>query len=158
MRVAFALPLVPRGEGMAERRPRFPFRELRWLHGRRRTIPPTGPAPALLGTLNTRMSRRAPEARRLGAIPFLNGGLFSRAPIERRNARARFSDEAIGQVFGDLLGAFRFTARENQEHWGEASIDPEMLGRAFASLMAARERRTSGAFFTPPEVVARVTT
>ncbi len=113
--------------------------------------------PLFFGTLNTRMSRRAPEARRLGAIPFLNGGLFSRAPIERRNARARFSDEAIGQVFGDLLGAFRFTARENQEHWGEASIDPEMLGRAFESLMAARERRTSGAFYTPQELVARVT-
>jgi len=94
--------------------------------------------PLFFGTLNTRMSRRAPEARRLGAIPFLNGGLFSRAPIERRNARARFSDEAIGQVFGGLVGALRFTARENQEQWGEASKEPGMLGRAFESLMAAR--------------------
>src|SRR5260221_8575184 len=48
MRVAFALPLIPRGEGMAERRPRFPFGELRWLHGRWRTIPSTSPASTLL--------------------------------------------------------------------------------------------------------------
>jgi hypothetical protein len=36
------------------------------------------------------------------------------------------------------------------------AIDPEMLGRAFESLMAARERRTSGAFYTPQTLVAHV--
>ena len=55
-----------------------------------------------------------------------------------------------------MLGAYRFTAREEQDRWSEAAIDPEMLGRAFESLMAARERRTSGAFYTPQALVAHV--
>ncbi len=114
--------------------------------------------PLFFGTLNTPARKRAPRARRLGAIPFLNGGLFSRTPLERRRASVRFSDEAIGALFSDLLGAYRFTAREDQALWTEAAIDPEMLGRAFESLMASGERRTSGAFYTPHALVTHVTT
>jgi hypothetical protein len=36
------------------------------------------------------------------------------------------------------------------------AIDPEMLGRSFESLMASRERRVSGAFYTPQALVAHV--
>jgi hypothetical protein len=39
--------------------------------------------PLFFGTLNTPPHRRAPFARSLGRIPFLNGGLFTRAPAER---------------------------------------------------------------------------
>ncbi|MFI5257497.1 MAG: DNA methyltransferase, partial [Gemmatimonadales bacterium] len=112
--------------------------------------------PLFFGTLNTPPSRRASGARAFGAVPFLNGGLFGRAPIERRHASARFSDEALGEIFSQLLGAYRFTAREEQERWSEVAIDPEMLGRAFEQLMALRERRMSGAFFTPEPLVAHV--
>ena len=53
--------------------------------------------PLFFGTLNTpRRDRRAPTASRFGSIPFLNGGLFSRTPLERRHGGARFSDEALG--------------------------------------------------------------
>lgn len=112
--------------------------------------------PLWFGTLNTPMRRRARVARAFGAIPFLNGGLFGKTALEHRHARARFSDEALGQLFADVLGAYRFTAREDQERWTEAAIDPEMLGRAFESLMAARERRASGAFYTPQALVTHV--
>ena len=112
--------------------------------------------PLWFGTLNTPVRRRAPLARAFGAIPFLNGGLFGRTPLERRHSRARLSDEALGQFFGEVLGAYRFTAREEQERWSEAAVDPEMLGRAFESLMASRERRTSGAFYTPQPLVQHV--
>ncbi|MEO6528014.1 MAG: N-6 DNA methylase, partial [Gemmatimonadaceae bacterium] len=112
--------------------------------------------PLWFGTLNTPIGRRAATARGFGAVPFLNGGLFGKTSVERRHARARLSDEALGAFFADVLGAYRFTAREGQEGWSEASIDPEMLGRAFESLMAARERRTSGAFYTPQSLVAHV--
>ncbi len=114
--------------------------------------------PLFFGTLNTRISQRAQVARKFGAIPFLNGGLFARTPLEKRHARARFSDEAFGSLFGELFGAYRFTARESDDQWMEASIDPEMLGRAFESLMASRERRSSGAFYTPHDLVDHVTT
>ncbi|HEX6599384.1 MAG TPA: DNA methyltransferase [Gemmatimonadaceae bacterium] len=112
--------------------------------------------PLFFGTLNTPPRRRAAAARAFGEIPFLNGGLFGRTPLERRHAKARFSDEALGELFGQLLGAYRFTAREEHALWSEVAIDPEMLGRAFESLMAARERRVSGAFYTPHALVAQV--
>ena len=112
--------------------------------------------PLFFGTLNTPHRKRAAAARAFGAVPFLNGGLFGRTALERRHAGARFSDEAIGELFAQLLGAYRFTAREEQAQWSEVAIDPEMLGRAFESLMATRERRVSGAFYTPQPLVAQV--
>lgn len=112
--------------------------------------------PLFFGTLNTPHRDRAAVARAFGAVPFLNGGLFGRTVLERRHSRARFSDEALGELFSQLLGAYRFTAREEQAEWSEVAIDPEMLGRAFECLMAARERRVSGAFYTPQALVAQV--
>ena len=112
--------------------------------------------PLWFGTLNTPMRRRASAARAFGSVPFLTGGLFAKTALERRHGSARLSDESLGAFFADVLGAYRFTAREEQERWSEASIDPEMLGRAFESLMVARERRVSGAFYTPQPLVAHV--
>ena len=113
--------------------------------------------PLFFGTLNTPLSSRAPLAQSLGRIPFLNGGLFARSPVERENADLQFTDEELGRFLAELLGRYRFTAREETTDWSEAAIDPEMLGRAFESLMAGHERRDTGAFFTPHELVARVT-
>ena len=112
--------------------------------------------PLFFGTLNTPACNRAAAARVFGSIPYLNGGLFARSALEKRHASARFSDEAMGALFGQLLGAHRFTARERQSDWSDAAIDPEMLGRAFESLMASRDRATSGAFYTPQPMVAHV--
>jgi hypothetical protein len=114
-------------------------------------------APLFFGTLNTAPAKRARRARAFGRVPFLNGGLFSRSPVERRNSGRRFSDEALGDLFGDLLLRYRFTAREDTSTWSEAAIDPEMLGRAFEGLMASSDRRRSGAFYTPQSLVTAVT-
>lgn len=113
--------------------------------------------PLFFGTLNTPPHRRAPAARALGRIPFLNGGLFAVTPAERRASGLRFPDELLGRVHGELLGRYRFTAREDGARWSEAAVDPEMLGRAFESLMAARERKAGGVFYTPQALVERVT-
>jgi len=112
--------------------------------------------PLFFGTLNTPLSRRASTARAFGTIPFLNGGLFARTPLERRAGRWRFPDEVLGALFEQLFQRFRFVAREDSATWSEASVDPEMLGRAFESLMGAGERRTSGVYYTPHALVARV--
>lgn len=111
--------------------------------------------PLFFGTLNTPASHRAPRARRFGRIPFLNGGLFARNWSERSIGMC-FSDEAIGRVYGDLLTRFRFTSREQSSAISESAIDPEMLGRAFESLMANDVRKSSGAFYTPHSVVEQV--
>jgi hypothetical protein len=113
--------------------------------------------PLFFGTLNTPPARRARAAVRFGRIPFLNGGLFTRTALERRVGNARFSDAHLGEVLAQLFQRFRFVAREDSALWSEASVDPEMLGRAFESLMAAGERKTAGVYYTPHDLVARVT-
>lgn len=112
--------------------------------------------PLFFGTLNTPVSRRALAARAFGDVPFLNGGLFSRSALERRLSGCRFGDDQMGSLLGDLFARFRFVAREDSAEWSEASVDPEMLGRAFESLMAASERRAGGVYYTPHELVSRV--
>ena len=113
--------------------------------------------PLFFGTLNTPIRSRAAAARAFGRIPFLNGGLFARSAIERAHRDVEFRDEDLGLFLTDLLGRYRFTAREESAEWSEAAVDPEMLGRAFESMMALHERRSTGAFFTPHELVSRVT-
>jgi len=113
--------------------------------------------PLFFGTLNTRVSRRASAARAFGRVPFLNGGLFARSPLERTHRSLRFRDDDLGGLFDELLTRYRFTPREQQAPLSERAIDPEMLGRAFESLMASRERRDSGSYFTPHALVVRVT-
>ena len=114
--------------------------------------------PLFFGTLNTRWTARSPASRALGRLPFLNGGLFAPAPVERRWRSACLSDESVARITGDLLARHRFTAREDAATGLESAIDPEMLGRAFESLMHSRERRSSGTFYTPPALVGDATT
>ncbi|HYC52407.1 MAG TPA: N-6 DNA methylase [Gemmatimonadaceae bacterium] len=111
--------------------------------------------PLFFGTLNTPVHHRATRARALGQIPFLNGGLFARSALERRTSAWRFPDESLGDLFDNLFARFRFVAREDSATWSAASVDPEMLGRAFESLMASAERKAGGVFYTPHALVAR---
>ena len=115
-------------------------------------------APLFFGTLNTRLANRARRARAFGRVPFLNGGLFCRSALERLYSDHTFSDEALGDVFGQLLTRYRFTACEDSSVWSEAAVDPEMLGKAFEGLMAAPDRKTTGAFYTPQILVEQLTT
>lgn len=112
--------------------------------------------PLWFGTLNTPWRARAATARAFGRVPFLNGGLFTRSPIETRYRDLRLTDEAIGGMIGGLLSRYRLTARETTEAWSDAAVDPEMLGRAFESLMHEGTRRAQGAFYTPPALIARL--
>ena len=109
------------------------------------------------GTLNAPMRLRAPAARAFGDVPFLNGGLFAPARAERGDRAPVLTDASLGVFLHDVLGRYRFTAHEERATHSEAAVDPEMLGRAFESLMASRERRASGTFYTPTSFVARLT-
>jgi hypothetical protein len=113
--------------------------------------------PLFFGTLNTPARKRAARAREFGRIPFLNGGLFTPTATERATRSLRFPDESCGMFFGELLSRFRFTSREETSTFEEAAVDPEMLGRTFECLMAPDSRRAAGAFYTPHELVERVT-
>lgn len=112
--------------------------------------------PLWFGTLNTPVRARAASARAFGRVPFLNGGLFTRSPIETRYRDLRLTDDAIGEMIGGLLSRYRLTARETSDAWSDAAVDPEMLGRAFESLMHEGTRRAQGAFYTPPALITRL--
>jgi SAM-dependent methyltransferase len=112
--------------------------------------------PLFFGTLNTPRTHRAPVARAFGQVPFLNGGLFTPTTLEKRRRPWHFSDDALTALTTGVLDRYRFTAREDSNSWSEAAVDPEMLGRAFESLMSTDERRRSGSFYTPPHLVSQV--
>lgn len=118
--------------------------------------------PLFFGALNTRPERRTPEARALGDLPYLNGGLFERHALERRHPCLDLPDDVVAGAFDGLLERYRFTTREAVEAAadgaGDVGVDPEMLGRVFEALMAADQRRSSGTFYTPAAVVDRLVT
>jgi hypothetical protein len=114
--------------------------------------------PLFFGTLNTPVRARSERTRQFGRIPFLNGGLFARSHLEKQRRGSVFADDAFGNAYGSLLSHYRFSGREDSADWSEASIDPEILGKTFEALMAAPDRKTSGAFYTPQALVEDVTT
>ncbi|MDQ6718720.1 MAG: SAM-dependent methyltransferase [Gemmatimonadota bacterium] len=113
--------------------------------------------PLFFGTLNTRVPNRAERALAFGKIPFLNGGLFTRTALEKAFPQADLPDDAFSEIFSRLLTTFRFSAREESGVWSETAVDPEILGKTFEALMAAEERKTGGAFYTPQRLVEHIT-
>ena len=113
--------------------------------------------PLFFGTLNTPVRSRSTRTKQFGRIPFLNGGLFARSHLEKQRRGSVFSDDAFGNAYGSLLSHYRFSGREDSTDWSEASIDPEILGKTFEALMGAPDRKTSGAFYTPQDLVEDVT-
>lgn len=117
--------------------------------------------PLFFGALNTRPERRTAEARALGELPYLNGGLFERHALERAYPELDLPDGVVADSFDRLLERYRFTTQEPVEAEVAApdlpGIDPEMLGRVFEGLMASERRGLTGTFFTPAAVVDRLT-
>lgn len=106
--------------------------------------------------LNRRPHRRSEPARRLGVLPFLNGGLFEPYPVERRHPGLQAPDEVFSRIVLDLFERHRFTVQEDTPLDHDAAVDPEMLGRVFEGLMHAGARAATGAFYTPSSLVATV--
>ncbi len=114
--------------------------------------------PLFFGALNEKPERRSAAARALGDVPYLNGGLFDRTPLERRHPRLDLPDDVALRVFDGLLDRYRFHAREAAESLRDGSadvgIDPEMLGQVFEGLMDPADRGSTGSFYTPATAVA----
>ncbi len=102
--------------------------------------------PLCFGALNAPPDSRPRASRALGDLPFLNGGLFERQPIERRYPGATLDNETWRLLFDELFERFHFTVRERED---VDAVDPEMLGRVFEGLMARDRRRAQGTYFTP---------
>jgi len=111
--------------------------------------------PLFFGCLNTPLHERTLAARRLGRIPYLNGGLFEPSLFEQRNPDIHLPNELMQRVVEEVFEKFDFRIDEGTR--GGTHVDPEMLGRVFESLMAEDERVASGSFYTPKEIVDTLT-
>ena len=109
--------------------------------------------PLFFGALNCPLEERGPEAKKLGALPFLNGGLFQPLSLEEAQPGLTLPDDMLCEAIHELFERFEFTSREIGARG--SAIDPEMLGQVFEALMHADERRRSGSFYTPPRLVDR---
>lgn len=111
--------------------------------------------PLFFGCLNTPAAQRDAVAQDLGRIPYLNGGLFEPSAFERRNPSMGAPPELMRRIIEDVFEKFDFTIDETDG--AGTSVDPEMLGKVFESLMAEDERAASGSFYTPREIVDALT-
>ena len=116
----------------------------------RRNFYSTVLAPLFFGCLNTDRRERTASAKKLGDIPYLNGGLFEPSAFERAHEIA-LPNELMQRVIEDVFERFDFSIDESDA--AGTHVDPEMLGKVFESLMAEDERAASGSFYTPREIV-----
>jgi len=88
---------------------------------------------------------------RIGRPPFLNGGLFERTVLDKRN-NVDVPNEVIKPVLKELFDKFNFTVMESTPLDIEVAVDPEMLGKVFEELVTGRHK--SGSYYTPRPVVS----
>ena len=88
---------------------------------------------------------------KIGAPPFLNGGLFEKTGLDKR-AGVVVPDGIIERVLRDLFDRFNFTVMESTPFDIEVAVDPEMLGKVFEELVTGRH--DTGSYYTPRPVVS----
>jgi methylase of polypeptide subunit release factors len=92
--------------------------------------------------------------RKLNArIPFLNGGLFE--PMNNYDWQNTdiLIDNGVFQNIFDTFDLYNFTVREDEPLEKEVAVDPEMLGKVFENLLEVKDRKSTGAYYTPREIV-----
>ncbi len=87
----------------------------------------------------------------IGAVPYLNGGLFEQEDLDEREGIV-VPDAVFGPLFDDLLYHYNFTVTESTPLDVEVAVDPEMLGKIFEELVTGRHE--TGSYYTPKPVVA----
>ena len=81
-------------------------------------------------------------------IPYLNGGLFDRDDIDKKDVDFPY---AYFFELMEFFGMYNFTIDENDPDDAEVGVDPEMLGHIFENLL--EDNKDKGAFYTPKEIV-----
>ena len=91
-------------------------------------------------------------------VPYIGGGLFEYYEgydWEKENLNipnSTFSNKERNGIL-DIFDLYNFTVDENENIDVEISIDPEMLGKTFEKLLDVKDRKSSGTFYTPREIV-----
>ena len=98
-------------------------------------------------------AQRAPElADLLGAVPFLNGGLFELHDLERDNPDLEIPDEAFERVFG-FFDQYRWHLDERPKQ-ADNEINPDVLGYIFENYI---NQKQMGAYYTKEDITGYIT-
>lgn len=100
--------------------------------------------------MNTREEERGSVDPHFSHIPYLNGSLFEKLEVEKRNPNYKIRAEILRRII-EFLNKFRFVHFESLENQ-EGIIDPEILGYIFERAMTATDRKGTGAYYTPKEI------
>lgn len=84
-------------------------------------------------------------------IPYLNGGLFE-SIYDWKNTKIEISNDVFDKLLS-FLDLYNFTVDENTPSDQEVSVDPEMLGKIFENLLEIKDRKSTGSYYTPREIV-----
>ncbi len=89
-----------------------------------------------------------------GVLPYLNGGLFSKNPIEEEFEDARLGDspEQTAELFGkilDFLSDWNWNVDERLDIVDPKNLSPAILGHIFEQTVNQKEM---GAYYTPEEI------
>jgi hypothetical protein len=87
----------------------------------------------------------------LSLTPYLNGGLFAENDLDKHDGFT-ITDQRIAQILL-FLEHYNFTITENNPFDQEVTVDPEMMGKVYESLINVStqldERSGAGIFYTP---------
>ena len=122
--------------------------------------------PLFLEALAMKPEDRPKRTKDLGDLPYLNGGLFFQTHLEDELygcGREHVSVEVPNDLFDpdsatevsllSLLRRYRFTTQESTPDDLSVDPDPELLGKVFENLNETQERKGTGTFYTPREIV-----
>jgi hypothetical protein len=100
--------------------------------------------------MNTKEKNRGSVDPHFKHIPYLNGSLFDKLSVEKRNSSYRIRALILHKVI-EFLNKFKFVHHETLGSNGDF-IDPEILGYIFERAMTATDRKGTGAYYTPKEI------
>lgn len=94
------------------------------------------------------------QSLEFGSLPYLNGGLFSRNPIEEEfpNAKLGESTEETNKLFDrilDFLSDWNWNVDERLDIVDPKNLSPSVLGHIFEQTVNQKEM---GAYYTPEEI------
>ena len=87
--------------------------------------------------------------KRIGDVPYLNGGLFEPSLLDAKGEIV--PDSVIAEIIA-LFGRYNFTVEESTPLDVQVAVDPEMLGKVFEELVNGRHE--SGSYYTPRGIVS----
>ncbi len=86
-------------------------------------------------------------AKRIGRIPYLNGGLFLRHQIEEKNQKIEVPDQAFEETF-ELFAAYHWHL-DDTPGGDDRRINPDILGYIFEKYI---NQKDFGAYYTRPQL------